>query len=481
MGVHSASAILPAPATGGPRRSPTSRDGWTRLVSPPTEGGKRRRTVTVRRVVVRFAVADLLLVAVLLVGSFFAANASAVNAALDGATRRADVLAEALVVPSLTEQVAAGDPVAIEGFGRQLTDRLKAAGIVRAKLWAADGTVLWSDEPSYIGKYYGLSDDDQNALADGRTRAEVSNLDRPENTLERPIAGRMLEVYRRVETPSGTAMLFETYTPYDQTDERAQQIFAHFAPISAAVLLTLFLVQLPLAHRMVSQVRDAQRERTLLAARAADASADERRRIAGNLHDGIVQDVSAACLLVSRASDQLRSTQPGNRDASAEVAGVLSDASTALRGSVSSLRSLLLEIYPPHLARAGLASALADLAARTRARGIEVRTTLPDDLDVPLEQATLVFRVAQESLANVAKHAGACTVDVVVTRTAGRLVLEVTDDGAGFDAPAALGAPRKGHLGLSVLTDLARSGGASLDLRSAPGHGTALRLEVALP
>jgi two-component system NarL family sensor kinase len=145
---------------------------------------------------------------------------------------------------------------------------------------------------------------------------------------------------------------------------------------------------------------------------------------------------------------------------------------------VGSLRSLLVEIYPPNLERAGLAAALADLAARLRPRGVDVRIDAPGSLDLPPETAALFFRVAQEALRNVAKHAGASVVEVTVTETDDCHCMQISDDGAGFDLGSVRERPRRGHLGLSVLTDLAASGGADLSVRTAPGRGTSLRLEV---
>jgi signal transduction histidine kinase len=160
------------------------------------------------------------------------------------------------------------------------------------------------------------------------------------------------------------------------------------------------------------------------------------------------------------------------------VADELAQASTALRESVGSLRSLLVEIYPPNLERAGLAPALADLAARLRPRGVDVGIHVPETLDLPPETATLLFRVAQEALLNVAKHANASTVEVTVTETEDCHRMEISDDGTGFDLASVGHRPRQGHLGLDLLTDLARAGGAELAVRTAPGSGTCVRVEV---
>src|SRR3712207_9498280 len=85
------------------------------------------------------------------------------------------------------------------------------------------------------------------------------------------------------------------------------EIWAEFAPISLVVLLTLVAVQLPLARRMVTQLRATQEEREVLQARALDVSTEERRLIAGSLHDGIVQDVSASRSEERRVGKECRS------------------------------------------------------------------------------------------------------------------------------------------------------------------------------
>src|SRR4051812_50185613 len=78
-------------------------------------------------------------------------------------------------------------------------------------------------------------------------------------------------------------------------------------------------------------------------------------------------------------------------------------------------------------------------------------------------------------------HADAHTVAVTVAELPGRLVLEIIDDGTGFDPTAIRSMPRSGHLGMSLLADLAAAGGARLDVRTAPGAGTTVRLEVPRP
>jgi signal transduction histidine kinase len=448
--------------------APRARPEWVRLADGSRAAPADRRPPTARRVLTRFVVGNVVAVALLMVGIVWASGRAAESESLSDARIATDLLATVVVEPALPDDLATADPAALAAFDAEVRRAASEAGLVRIKVWSREGRILYSDEPRLIGETFPLAEDEIAALDTGGTVSELSDLDEPENRFERS-QGRLVEVYRRVEAPNGQTVLFETYSGYDDATSRQVSIFLTFAPISATALLLLLLVQLPLADRMVRQLRDGERERLELLARAADASSDERRRIAGSLHDGIVQDLSAASLIISGAADGGRVS-----DESA-----LRAAGRAVRESVTALRSLLIEIYPPHLARAGLPSALRNLVSRLLPHGVEARVDVPDDLDPPTEVAALVFRVAQEALINIARHARARHVAVAVRKDGAGVELLVADDGAGFDADRAT--RETGHFGLSVLVDLAREAGATLDLATAPGAGTSVRLRVPVP
>jgi len=471
MAVDDRTAVIEPVVSGG------TAPEWTSLVDGTT-ARSRPEPPSVGRVVARFVLANLIAVVLLVAGSVWASRKAAADEAIADARHAADLLATLLVEPNVTDRLALGDSEAVVALDTVLRDRLGAANVLPVKIWSPEGRIVYSDEPRLIGSSFPLDDENRAALRDGVTRAELSDLGKPENRYERS-AGQLLEVYRAIRSPDGQPLLLEAYSSYRDATARQVDIWFKFAPISVSVLLALLAMQLPLSHRMVAQLRASQRERELLQQRALDTSTEERRQIAGRLHDGIVQDVSASSLLVAGAADQLRGGP--SHGSSQRVAEVLGQAAVALRESVGSLRSLLVQIYPPSLERAGLYSALADLAARLRPRGIDLRIDVPDRLDLPLDTATLLFRTAQEALLNVVKHADAHTVAVTVAELPGRLVLEIIDDGTGFDPTAIRSMPRSGHLGMSLLADLAAAGGACLDVRTAPGAGTTVRLEVPRP
>jgi two-component system, NarL family, sensor kinase len=447
---------------------PRTRPDWVRLVDGSAPVPAAPQPPTARRVLTRFVVGNVVAVALLMVGIVWASGRAAESESLADARTATDLLATVVVQPALPPDLATADDAAVAAFDARVRPAAAAAGLVRVKIWSPDGVIVYSDEPRLIGLTFPLREDETAALRTGRTASEVSDLDEPENRFERS-QGELVEVYRRVAAPGGEGLLFETYSGYDDATSRQVSIFLTFAPISATALLLLLLVQLPLADRMIRQLRDGERERLELLARAADASSDERRRIAGSLHDGIVQDLSAASLIISGSADGGRVS-----DESA-----LRAAGRAVRESVTALRSLLIEIYPPHLAGAGLPSALQNLVSRLLPHGVVADVDVPDDLDAPDDVAALVFRVAQEALINIARHARAQHVTLSARHHDGAVELVVTDDGAGFDADRAT--HETGHFGLSVLVDLAREAGATLDLATAPGAGTSLRLRVPVP
>ncbi len=157
------------------------------------------------------------------------------------------------------------------------------------------------------------------------------------------------------------------------------------------------------------------------------------------------------------------------------VAGELEAVGRSLRVSMRSLRSLLVEIYPPDLHTTGLAAAVHDLVAPVAATGVQVDVDVSGHEDASPAAVALVWRVAQEAVRNVVRHARASRMSLTVRRDAGDLVLEVVDDGAGFGASAPRG---EQQFGLRTAESLVREHGGIMEVESAPGSGTVVRVEV---
>ncbi|HYN67917.1 MAG TPA: ATP-binding protein [Ornithinibacter sp.] len=440
-------------------------------VGDPGGPGSAEPVLSPRRVLVLLAlgvVAALLVVGVL---GTLAARQLAEREAVNDAATMAGVLAEAVVEPAITDGLMAADPAAIAAFDEVAREHLLSDSIVRVKLWSADGRVLYADEGQLIGRTFALSADQRDALAQPATLAEVSELDESENAFES--ADRLVEVYRPVWAPDGQTALFEIYASYDPVGARTTQLWRGFAGVTASSLVLLVVMVAPIVWHLVRRLRRAEEQQIELLQRAVDASADERRRIAASLHDGPVQELAATSFTVAGAS--ATAGAHGQR----ALAKDLDAAAAAVRSSIRSLRTLLVDIYPASLARSGIVAALHDLAQTTRrdVLVVHVDTSDEDDLAMTTDAQRLVHRVAQECLRNAAKHAGPATVTVSLHRDGpGTVTLDIVDDGAGFDVQQVRAAPREGHLGLQLLADAASVPGALLQVSSAPGRGTHWRL-----
>jgi two-component system, NarL family, sensor kinase len=147
-----------------------------------------------------------------------------------------------------------------------------------------------------------------------------------------------------------------------------------------------------------------------------------------------------------------------------------------VRGAVESLRRLMVDIYPPDLSGAGLPGAIDDLAEPLRQAGITVHVRAEQLPGASSEVAAVFYRVARESLANVAKHAQASTVEVDLgpdhAASTPTVVLRVADDGIGI-RPEQLDKRAEGHLGLRLLIDRIADQGGELRIEARPDGGTA--------
>jgi signal transduction histidine kinase len=346
------------------------------------------------------------------------------------------------------------------------------ASLVRVKIWKKDGTIVYSDEPRLIGSRYTLGAGERAALDDGLVEADVSDLTEPENRFERP-QGKLLEVYLPIRTPDGERLLFEAYFRYDAVVESGSNVWRSFAPITIGALIALELVQIPLAYSLARRLRQRQLEREGLLREALNASDIERRRIASDLHDGVVQDLAGVAFALGGSARR--------RDLPPDSAELLDRSATEVRESIKALRSLLVEIYPPNLDQEGLEVALTDLLARTNARDIDA-TLDTTRLEKPLSSdvSGLLYRVAQEALRNVVEHGRATSVTMTVATNGEVAVLDVVDDGIGFDPETTAAAVETGHFGLRGLTDRVADAGGQLQIQSEAGAGTHIHAEVPL-
>jgi signal transduction histidine kinase len=196
----------------------------------------------------------------------------------------------------------------------------------------------------------------------------------------------------------------------------------------------------------------------------------ERSRISRELHDSISQDLFSLALL----SGGLQRALPRDSPLQAQVRRISETVATAIH----EMRALVLDLHPSALADKGLGPALEDLCASYRARlGLEVTAEVdPIELEAPAQHA--VLRVAQEAIANAARHADATTIRLQLRAVAGGAALEVVDDGRGFD-PAARTAPS--GVGLRLMRERVAELGGEVAVDSRPGIGTTVRAVLPAP
>ncbi|MEU3661052.1 HAMP domain-containing sensor histidine kinase [Streptomyces sp. NPDC032940] len=209
-----------------------------------------------------------------------------------------------------------------------------------------------------------------------------------------------------------------------------------------------------------------EHERATSSARVLLAQEAERRRIAQELHDEVGQSMTAILLVLGRAAD----------DADPPLRDELHQAQEITRESLDEVRRLVRRLRPGVLDDLGLISALTSLT-HDFATHTGLRVTRRFEADLPAldhETELVLYRVAQESLTNAARHADAERLEVCLGRGDGAVVLTITDDGRGIEA-ATEGAGIRGMRERALLI------GAALDITSAPGAGTRIRLTAPVP
>jgi len=222
-------------------------------------------------------------------------------------------------------------------------------------------------------------------------------------------------------------------------------------------------------------LQDRDEDRTRLFRRTNSAIEQERNRIARDLHDGPVQGVSAASLSLEAA---LLMVKAGDIERGLDI---LAKIRQELAEEADSLRRLMAGLRPPVLEERGLLPALRESLLRFGAdQGIEtvfsgtVTRPIPEDLE------TLAFRVVQESLTNIGKHADASRVTVHVESDQSQLRIEIEDDGAGFETGEVRDHLRAGRVGLASMRERVELASGTFAVRSTPGRGTAVMATIPL-
>jgi PAS domain S-box-containing protein len=199
------------------------------------------------------------------------------------------------------------------------------------------------------------------------------------------------------------------------------------------------------------------------------AALEERQKLARELHDSVSQALYAIALNSTAAQESLK------KDGPERTARLLREVRRLSRAGMAEMRALIFELRPESLTEEGLVGALTKQAAAAQARyGLRIKLTVSREPSVPFAAKEALYRISQEALQNVIKHAHARSAEIALEQIDQDLVLTVRDFGKGFDP----GGSFPGHLGLRSMWERARTQGGLLDVVSAQGNGTTIRATI---
>ncbi len=202
-------------------------------------------------------------------------------------------------------------------------------------------------------------------------------------------------------------------------------------------------------------------EQALAEKAAQDAIVGERSRLARDLHDAVTQTLFSTSMIAEVLPDLWEINQDEGRRRLEELRQLT-------RGALAEMRTLLLELRPTALVQIPLHELLRQLCESLIGRArLPIEFSYQGDLDVPSEVKITIYRIAQEALNNIVKHAKATRVKVSLDQSVG-VQLDITDDGCGFD----LSVVPADHLGLKIMCERAEAIQAECEINSTPGEGT---------
>jgi signal transduction histidine kinase len=277
----------------------------------------------------------------------------------------------------------------------------------------------------------------------------------------------------------------DDYAESARTDQRESVVGSIAAVLALAAAFAFFYRRSAAAHQSLrareqslratlADLERAQAERKRLLARTVEVAEQERIRVADDLHDGPIQQLTVISLRLEMLANQIASACP---DAEEKLRDLRAD----VANEMVSLRRLMSDLRPPILDRGGLSAALQDCADKvidTALTSCEVRSRI-GGARLAAEIETVVYRVTREALVNVRKHAEATHVEVSLDRDGDDLRLVIADDGRGFESGELARRVRENHFGFLALQERIEAVGGRWRINSGAGAGT--RIEALIP
>lgn len=406
-----------------------------------------------RTALVRFVVASMLALVALGVVAVVANVSLADASAREEMEQRTSLFAHVVVGPLVDHRAPHGDARGL--LDTVMRNRMSDGSVVHVKVWDRDGRIIWADEGELIDRVFPLGQDELDVIDHGGVVSDVSDLGKPENASEAEEAP-LIEVYASTQDVTGRPILFESYWAVDRLTAQESAILTRSMPLTLLALLVFQAVVLALARTLALRVQRGQAERDRLLRDAVGASELERTRLAQDLHDGVIQDLTGLRYALPSIAAQLPDQQSPSRR-------ILDRMNEILQRDISALRRVLTDIYPADLKGDGLVREIDRLVARAREDGLVVKIDVdPTAADISLDVSRLAYRIIREALRNVVAHAHASHAVVRVALAGTDVEVSVTDDGRGLARSGA----GEGHVGLRLLGETLTDVGGSLVVRS---------------
>lgn len=290
------------------------------------------------------------------------------------------------------------------------------------------------------------------------------------------VSGVTTALYDETGAVRGFLKIGRDLTQRKQAEEQLRQGYAALEQRVAERTAELSTLNANLESAMIER-RRAEGEREQILRQLLTAQEEERRRISRDLHDQMGQEISALGLAL-KALEDAGMSNPQSR-------GHLSRAQGLANRIGLELHQLALQLRPTALDDLGLEEALTNYGQEWAQHAhieLDTHTHGLDGQRLPMPIATTAFRVVQEALTNVLKHAGARSVSLIVEQRARELAITVEDDGRGFDVNSVLAkATAENRLGLLGMRERVALVNGTLTIESAPGRGTTILVRIALP
>lgn len=419
----------------------------------------------VRRAIVALAVGAIVAFAVVVVGATFMAKQIARDEELVEAIRTSNLLVRTVLAEPIQALVDA-DPRASATLDEAVRIRRGNGSTVALVILAGDGHVIY---PAGIGDIVRPAVE-RSAGRSTQTKASVITVEQGRAEIGDVATGRMVKVDVPMELPDGTVVRALVYATDERLRTSESALSAKLVMLSTGAVTLLLLLNLPVSVWLIRGVGKAHAERVRLLSNEVASADRERRNIARDLHDGVIQDLAGAGYALEAVTDGLHVDDAARR--------MLDLSQDAVRRSTQALRTMIIEVAPPDLTSQDLPSAI-DVLVKRLSKEHPVEINVRVDLQVPVghQEAAIVYRTVRECLTNIVKHARARHAFVTIRSDAANVYVTAEDDGEGF--PADMAERRAGgHLGLTLLADTIADLGGRLTIDRHRDKGAAVRCRI---